>query len=81
LGPVTWKRLPDIASLRDSNGDMNIFFEEIEPNDIQQGELGDCYFLSSLAAIAEEPERIRSMFLNLEANEAGVYGAFMCKNG
>lgn len=37
LGPVTWKRIPDIADLKDKNGDLHIFFEEIEPNDIQQG--------------------------------------------
>lgn len=37
LGPVTWKRITDIQSLRDTNQQLNIFFGGIEPNDIQQG--------------------------------------------
>ena len=78
---MTWKRVADIPGLKDQNGDLHIFFEEIEPNDIQQGQLGDCYFLSSLAALAEQPDRIKRMFLSLEVNDAGVYGAFMAKNG
>lgn len=78
---MTWKRIPDIADLKDKNGDLHIFFEEIEPNDIQQGQIGDCYFLSSLAALAEVPDRIKSMFLNVTTNDVGMYGAFMAKNG
>lgn len=60
---------------------MNIFHDQIEPNDIQQGSIGDCYFLSSLAALAENSDRIRQLFLNDEANEAGIYAAYMYKNG
>lgn len=68
LGPVQWRRIPEIPALVDQNGELHIFQGNIEPNDIKQGEIGDCYFLSSLAALAERPERIRSMFLNEDAN-------------
>lgn len=37
--------------------------------------------MSSLAALAENPERIRKLFLNKEPNDVGVYGAEMYKNG
>lgn len=30
----------------------------VSPRDIQQGALGDCYFLAGLAALAESPHRI-----------------------
>lgn len=37
-------------------------FHNIDPNDILQGNLGDCYFLSSLSAMAEFPKRIEKLF-------------------
>ena len=47
--------------------------EGVSPNDIKQGELGDCYFLSSVSVIAENPERIKKMFLVTEPNDQCVY--------
>lgn len=42
--------------------------EGIEPDDIKQGELGDCYFLATLSAIAEFPWRIKQLFVTRKAN-------------
>ena len=44
--------------------------------DVVQGDLGDCYFLSVLSALAEKPNRIHSLFQyqNLSPN-----GIFECK--
>ena len=81
LGPVQWRRIRDIPALVDQNGELHIFQGYIEPSDIKQGQIGDCYFLSSLAALAERPDRIRNMFLNDDANDYGVYGSVMYKNG
>ena len=50
-----------------------IFSEGITPNDISQGALGDCYFLSALAALAERPERVRKIFITEEVNEEDKY--------
>jgi calpain-15 len=52
-------------------------YEEIEPHDIQQGGLGDCYFLSSLASLAEFPERVKRIFVTKEVNKAGCYAVEM----
>lgn len=81
LGPVEWRRAADIPALVDADGKLHLFAGAIEPNDIKQGQIGDCYFLSSLAALAEKPERIRKMFLEKDANACGRYGARMFKNG
>jgi len=81
LGPVNWRRAGEIPALLDADGQLHIFSGAIEPNDIKQGEIGDCYFLSSLAALAERPDRIRDMFLEREASKHGIYGATMYKNG
>lgn len=55
---IQWKRAKDIPKLY-GNGKMKLFLEKIEANDIKQGQIGDCYFLSSLAAIAEYENRIK----------------------
>ena len=34
------------------------------PNDVIQGELGDCYFLSTLSALAENPKNITNIIHN-----------------
>ena len=57
-GDYEWKRPSEVF------GDGNFsLYDKIEPNDIKQGECGDCYFLSSLSSLAEIPNRIKSIFL------------------
>lgn len=35
---------------------------EVRPTDVSQGALGDCYYLAAIAALAEKPEILRSLF-------------------
>ena len=39
--------------------------------------------MCALAALAEKPERVRAMFINEDcsANQHGVFGVYMCKDG
>jgi len=53
-----WVRLSD--QFKDNRMEI---FDDIQPDDIMQGALGDCYFLSALSAIAEVPERIKRLFI------------------
>ena len=54
----------------------------IEIDDILQGSLGDCYFLSSLSSLAENPSRIRNLFISKQSNETcGVYCVNICHEG
>ena len=66
---------------RGRDDEVHLFLDGIQPEDVQQGELGNCYFLSALSAITEHPERIQRLFVNSTLNEAGVYGVRMTKNG
>ena len=45
----------------------------IDAEDISQGALGDCWLLSSLAALADQPHYIRKMFLTHQYNPRGKY--------
>ena len=68
----TWKRLSDVYNIKD----LNIIKENSKDhlsNDVIQGELGDCYFLSALSALAENPERIKKLFPTLKISDKGVY--------
>jgi calpain-15 len=51
------------------------------PTDINQGELGNCYFLAVLSAMAEVPERIFARFITKEPNKAGIYLMSLFVNG
>ena len=35
--------------------------------------LGNCYFLATLSAMAENPERVKARFYTKEVNQAGIY--------
>jgi len=51
------------------------------PFDIGQGKIGDCYFLSSMSALAEDPENIKRLFVQKEATDDGIYCVHLMKNG
>jgi hypothetical protein len=71
----SWHRISDGGYFKDS---YSLFGSEyIRPEDIRQGEIGNCWFLSSITALAEYPGRIESTFLNKELSAAGVYGIQM----
>ena len=57
-GRYSWSRLGDILE----TNKLNVFKDTRDlPSDVVQGELGDCYFLSVLAAFAEDPNIIADL--------------------
>eukprot|EP01060_Flectonema_neradi_P028380 TRINITY_DN3813_c2_g2_i1.p1 TRINITY_DN3813_c2_g2~~TRINITY_DN3813_c2_g2_i1.p1 ORF type:complete len:815 (+),score=216.52 TRINITY_DN3813_c2_g2_i1:49-2445(+) len=58
-----------------------LFVGEIEPNDIDQGALADCYLMGALSAVAEFERLVRSCFENGQDPDLGLYRVSLCKNG
>ena len=54
---LEWARAQDILPGR------TLFGNGISPDDINQGSLGNCWFLAAISAIAEKPGRMEKVFL------------------
>ena len=67
---LEWARAQDIFPGK------SLFGDGISPDDIDQGGLGNCWFLAAISAIAEKPGRMEKVFLQKEnyLNQAGIYG-------
>ena len=71
LEACQWKRA---SELKPPEGMKRMqLFNGIEPQDIAQGRLGDCWLLASIAALAEHPSAVRRLFVNHEINDRGKY--------
>lgn len=55
--------------------------KKIDPHGINQGSLGDCYFLCAVSAVAEWRDRIRRLIVSKDPNREGVYCVTLCLNG
>lgn len=55
--------------------------EGIEPDDIRQGGLGDCWLISSLRGIAGSPEGAQLLAENIEDNGDGTYDVTLYDDG
>jgi len=63
-----WKRAKDIFKK-----DNFLLYEKIEINDINQGQIGNCYFLSAVSSLAEFEKRFDDIFITKEKSDNGCY--------
>ena len=72
---LVWKRPTDISPK------WELFEGNIEFDDVHQGSIGDCYFLSSITALSEFPFLIREKFRTRKFNEEGYYELVIFMDG
>ena len=72
---IIWKRASEYLV------EYTIFPPKFNPGEIIQGVLNNNTFLSVVAALAENPSFIKSIFITQEINNYGIYGIYLCKDG
>lgn len=78
---ATWKKFVWRRADEIFEDDYDVFYQDIEPNDIRQGQLGDCYLLSSLSSLAERPFVVKKIFNPAEKSSYGLYSVWLNVNG
>ena len=74
---IKWERVGDIFM----SSDYQVFYDKIEKEDIIQGSLGNCYFLSAIASLCKYPNLIEKLFFFKEKSEENCYGCYFRING
>ena len=74
---ITWARVEKIFGSQN----YQVFFEKIMKEDIIQGGLGDCYFLSAIAALCSYTQLIEKLFFFKEKSNEHCYGCYFRVNG
>ncbi|KEG09390.1 calpain-like cysteine peptidase [Trypanosoma grayi] len=58
---IVWKRTADYIPA-DRHKDIQLFRDGIDPEDIDQGQLGDCWLMCALSVIAGRPSIVKGIF-------------------
>ena len=64
---LQWKRVTEVHEK------WELFEGKIEFNDVLQGDIGDCYFLTSITALTQYPKLIEKIFITKMFNKEGYY--------
>lgn len=76
---IVWRRPCEFMSQNTSN--LKLFDGGIEPADIKQGLLGNCWMMCALSSLAEYPTLVEKLFVQKEYNPNGIYQVNLWKNG
>eukprot|EP00913_Durusdinium_trenchii_P035524 g33244.t1 len=52
-------------------------FDEVRPQDVLQGSLGDCWLMSSLSCLGSHPQKLKSLFSSKHLTEDGKYSIWL----
>jgi calpain-15 len=72
-----WCRIEEIIDSKN----YSLFGDGIEIEDIIQGKISNCYFLSVLGSLCKFPELIENLFYTKEQTKQHIYGIYFYING
>ncbi|XP_052795439.1 calpain-15-like [Mya arenaria] len=78
---VNWLRCKDMHAHKSEDKVPWKVYRTPLPDDISQGQLGNCWFLSALAVLAEQPELIQKIIPTKEVCAEGIYQVRLYKDG
>ena len=65
-----WKRIKDVFSSEEYSLFGKCGVDELAA---KQGEIGNCWLIAAGSVVAQDPDRIKAVFLTDELNSAGIY--------
>ena len=72
-----WCRVEEILNSKN----YQVFEDGISPDDIIQGSIGDCYFLSAIGSLCKFSRYIDKLFFTKEKTKEHLYGVYIYLNG
>ncbi|CAD8127631.1 unnamed protein product [Paramecium sonneborni] len=87
LEKFKWKRIPEFIKnpkffVKENTLNRFGLGKWIAPDDLQQGQLGDCYFLASISSLGNRrPDLLLETFVTRTFNPNGLYGVKLCIDG
>ena len=74
---LKWARAEEILNTQN----YQVFIEGTSADDIIQGSIGDCYFLSAIGSLCKFPKLINRLFYTKEKTKEHEYGIYIFING
>lgn len=74
---LVWRRISEVYEDRE----LTLCSTEISSDDVVQGRLRNCYFLSTLCVLAKNPNLIKRLFESKEVSSTGCYSIWLCDSG
>ncbi|KAJ9456168.1 Calpain-D, partial [Diplonema papillatum] len=75
-----FKRATQWELLKEANLEPQLFVSRIEPADVNQGALADCYLMGALGSVASNEKFVKRLFCENQKPSLGIYRVNVCKN-